>query len=248
VASAVRGDLGTSLTYRPGLPVTEVIAGPAVRSLGWLLAALVLAMTGGTAMAWRTAGRTSWSRWIVLAVSIAPVFLLAHIAVNGINEATFAAIEAGRIAPPEWFALPDRPSLLRSTLAVVILALGSGTLTEVQSDIETSLVRIRASGYVTAARARGEATWPHVALNLVGPLTTIASTRAAFFVGGLVILEKVLLLNGVGAILWQAAQHRDYPLAMGITVLLAGVVCAARLLGDTVRLLVDPRLRSEAVQ
>src|SRR5690606_10379529 len=143
---------------------------------------------------------------------IAPVFLLAHLAVNLINEGTLGLIERGLIDRPEWFALPGQAGLFRTTLAIVLLAVGSGALAEVRAEAENALSTIRASGYVAAARARGERLLPHIALNLAVPLTTVASSRAAFFVGGLVILEKVLLLNGIGSILWQAAVLRDYPL------------------------------------
>jgi ABC-type dipeptide/oligopeptide/nickel transport system permease component len=231
------------MTYRPGMEVTAVIAGPALRSLGWLVSALGLTLVWGTAMAWITAGRRSLGRKVVQAVSILPVFLLAHMAVNGINELVFAAMKEGWIARPAWFALPDQPSAMRSALAVVLLAVGSGALSEVHAQVENALVRIRISGFVDAALARGAPTWPHVARNLVPALATILANRAAFFVGGLVILEKVLLLNGVGFILWEAALKRDYPLAMGITLFTAAVVCLVRLGGDTLRLVADPRLR-----
>ncbi|MBW2257418.1 MAG: ABC transporter permease, partial [Deltaproteobacteria bacterium] len=208
LGNAVRGDLGTSLTYRPGMPVMTVIAAPTLRSLGWLLTALALTLVWGTALAWGTAGRRSLNRRLIQAVSIAPVFLIAHLSVNLINEVTLSLVDGGWMARPAWFALPGQPSAFRSALAVVVLAVGSGALTEVRAEVENALVEIRSSGYVAAARARAEPLWRHVFLNLVGPLTTIAATRAAFFVGGLVILEKVLLLNGIGSILWQAALLR----------------------------------------
>ncbi len=246
VGGALQGDLGISLAYRPGMPVTEVIAGPALRSLGWLVAALLLTLAWGTTLAWWTAGRSSVERKVLQAISILPVFLLAHLAVHLINGATHWLIEAERIARPAWFALPGEASPFRSLLAVVVLAVGSGALAEVRAEVESALGDMRRSGWATAVRARGGRLAPHLLRNLIGPLTTIASNRAAFFVGGLVILEKVLLLNGVGSILWQAAVLRDYPLALGITVVLAAVVCASRLLGDTLRLAVDPRLRTGA--
>lgn len=245
VASATRGDLGTSLTYRPGAPVAEIIAGPAIRSLGWAFAALVLSLGGGVALGWRTAGRSSLSRAAVQLVSIAPLFLLAHLAVHGLNEAAWWAMNEGLVGRPSWFALPDQPSVLRTALAIALLAVGSGALSDVQHEVEEALVRIRKSAFVDAARARGARTWPHVAWNLVPPLAGVAISRAAFFVGGLVVLEKVLLLNGVGAILWQAALLRDYTLALGITVVLAAAVAATRLLGDAIRLVVDPRLLAQ---
>lgn len=246
IGHALHGNLGTSLAYRPGMAVTHVIAEPAVRSLLWLLVALVLTMVWGTWLAWVSAGRPSWHRKLIQVVSIAPVFLLAHVSVNGIDKLTVHLVNIGWIPRPEWFPLPSEPGVFRTALAVVLLAVGSGALAEVRAEAENALVKIRSSGYIAAARARGEHLWPHVAHNLVGPLTTVASSRAAFFVGGLVILEKVLLLNGIGTILWQAAVMRDYPLALGITVVLASVVCVSRLVGDTVRLAFDPRLRAEA--
>ena len=150
----------------------------------------------------------------------------------------------GWIGRPDWFALPDEPSAVRTVLAIMVLAVGSGALAEVTSEVENALVEIRRSGYVDAARACNAKVWPHVVINLVNPLATIAMTRTAFFVGGLVIVEKVLLLNGVGAILWQAAILRDYELAMGISLLAAALVAFTRLTGDTVRMVVDPRLRA----
>ena len=70
--------------------------------------------------------------------------------------------------------------------------------------------------------------------------------EVAFFVGGLVILEKILLMNGIGAILWQSALERDYPLALGITLVTAAVVASLRLVGDVVRTAIDPRRREVA--
>lgn len=243
LGGVLTGDLGTSLTYRPGTPVGEVLAGPALRSLGWFGAALALTLAWGTALAALTVRWAGQVRVLVQMVSIAPVFLLAHIAVFTLNEGAFALMQAGHIARPAWFALPDEPSALRTALAVVLLAVGSGSLAEVHQQLEDALGRVLRSGYVDAARARGAPIWPHVALNLVPPLMTVASTRAAFLLGGLVVLEKVLMLQGAGALLWQAAELRDYDLALGVAVLAAVLVSGVRLVTDSVRVALDPRLR-----
>ncbi len=246
VTHAVTGDLGFSLTYRPGMAVTELVLPAAGRSLILVVGALVLSLVVGAGLAYATAGRRSFSRRALQAISIAPVFLLAWVLVVGLNEVTFEMMEAGRIPRPSWFALPDQDSLLKWVLAMTVLAVGSSAVTEVHGACEDELKAIRRSGYVDAARARGARLAPHVLWNLVPPLTTIASTRAAFFVGGLVVIEKVLHLNGVGAMLWQACRLRDVPLALGITFAAAAVVCGARLLADLVRVAVDPRQRSAA--
>jgi peptide/nickel transport system permease protein len=246
MAAAVGGDLGTSLTYRPGAPVVELLGGTAGRSLSLVLGALVTSLAWGVGLAYLTAGRSSALRRAAQIVSVAPVFLLAWLAMSSLNEVTFSLMEAGRIARPGWFALPDEDSALKTALAVIVLAVGSSALTEIHAAAEDELTRIRRSGYVDAARARGAPLWPHVLLNLLPPVSSLAASRAAFFVGGLVIIEKVLHLNGVGAMLWQACRMRDYPLALGITVVAAAAVCGARLLADLVRVTVDPRLREGA--
>lgn len=240
-ARACTGDFGTSVTYRPGAPVLEVIAGPALRSLTWAFAALTCATGVGTLLAWATAGKPAIGRVGVQAVSLVPLFLLAHLLVAGLNDVTWRLMQAGTITRPSWFAIPDQPSTLRVVLAVVLLAVGSGALSGVHAAIEDALVRIRSSGYVDAARALGTPTAPHVWRNLLPEVAAIATARTATFVGGLVVLEKVLLLNGVGSILWEAALLRDYNLAMGIAVVLALVVASTRLVSDVLRTWLDPR-------
>lgn len=241
---ACTGDLGTSLAYRPGAPVFDVIAGPALRSSAWFFAAMILCMVMGTAIGTITAGRARWFKPFVSLISLPPLFLLAHLCVNALNEVAWRGIQAGVVDRPDWFALPDQASLLRTSLAIGLLAVGSGALSDVHGQVEEVLTDVRSSAYVDHARARGKPVLPHILSNLVAPLAGIATSRAAFFAGGLVVLEKVLLLNGVGAILWQAAQLRDYNVALGVTLLLSTLVAGVRLVGDVVRTVADPRLGS----
>ncbi len=243
LARACTGDLGTSLAYRPGAPVLDVIAGPALRSSAYFFSAMALCMGVGTALGTLTAGRARWLNPFVSVLSLPPLFLLAHLCVNALNGLAWRAIQAGAIERPDWFALPDQASLLRTSLAIALLAVGSGALSDVHGQVEEVLTDVRSSAYVDHARARGKPVLPHILANLVAPLAGIATSRAAFFAGGLVVLEKVLLLNGVGAILWQAAQLRDYNVALGVTLLMATLVAGVRLIGDVVRTIADPRLR-----
>lgn len=243
VGQAITGNLGTSLTYRPGTPVTEVLAGPTARSGALVLASLALAVVWSAGLAALTRGRRRDFGRLVRTVSAAPVFLLAHLCVHGINEVVWYLVQAGHIVRPAWFALPGEASAVRTALAIVLLATGSGVLAEMHREAEQALLGIRRSGFVEAARARGEPTFARVAWHLMLPLASMAAARTGFLLGGLVVVEKVLLIHGAGAVLWQAALLRDMPVAMGITLSAAATVCAARLLADAVRLSIDPRLR-----
>ncbi len=238
------GDLGVSLTYRPGAPVAELVLDTGLRSLGLLAPALVLAVGLAAGLgAWSAAGGTRVLR-TVQAVSVIPAFLTAYVLVAALNAGTWALIQSGRIARPDWFALPDTASAVRTAIAITVLAVASGGLTEMHAACDAELRRLRTAPFVEAATARGAPIWPVILHNFAAPLAAIAASRAAWLVGNLVVVEKLLLFSGAGAMLWQACRLRDYPLAIGGTLAAATLVSGARLLADLFRLAVDPRLRS----
>lgn len=244
LVGVARGDLGTSLAYRPGASVASLVAASAGQSLALLVPGVLLGVAAGLGLgAWR-AGRGTPLLRAVQAVSVVPAFLAAYVSVVGINAGVWALMERGTLDRPAWFALPDTPSALRTALGVTVLAVASGGLTELHAAFAAEIARLRGAPFVEAARARGAATWPHVLHNLVPPLAEITAARVGAVLGSLVVVEKLLLFPGAGAVLWQACRLRDVPLATGITLVAAAVVAGTRLVADLVRLSVDPRLRS----
>lgn len=235
------GDWGRSVSHRPGTPVPELVLGPLGRSAGWLAGGWGLAMVGGGLLGGLAA--TGRSRWLRLArpVSAVPVLVMAHMLVAGLNAATWEAIQRDWIARPDWFALPLEPSFLRSALAVGVLAVGSGTLAEIAHETREALMRVLGSGWVEASRARGEPIVGRVARHLTLALARIGARRVGPLVGGLVILEKVLLLDGAGALLWRCAELRDYDVATALTIAAATAVVAGRLAAELTTLALDPR-------
>lgn len=251
LGEVLSGDLGESLTVQPGVPVAALVAGAVARSAPLVLLSLLLSVgLGGVTAALTVSPRVPWAgallRRLVQAASVAPVFLLAWGLVSLLNEATFALMSAGYLARPAWFALPSVAHPLRTAVAVAVLAVGSGTLSETHAEIEESLRQLLGSDFLAAARARGAPLRGHLWANLLAPLAALAASRLAFLVGGLVVVERVLLLNGAGTLLWEAALQRDHPLAAGLAFAAAAAVCGARLLGDLARLAADPRLRVQA--
>jgi peptide/nickel transport system permease protein len=238
IGRTLQGDLGTSRVVKPGAPVTPLALGAWSRSAARLLAALGVATLLAVAGAMRR-------RRVGLASSVAsatPVFLLALAAVTSINAATWWLVSAGWIDRPSWFALPDAPSLWREVLGVTILAVASSGLSELRRDVAGALAAYRDSPWADAARTRGEPQWPHLLTNLTAPVARALSARAVLLAGGLVVLEKVLLLQGAGGLLWRAAVARDLPLAAGVALVGAGVIAAIRLGLDLLALRADPRL------
>lgn len=233
----VRLDLGTSLTYRPGEPVLDLVRTAAGQSAALLLPAIALA----TALALLAAMFPV--RRAVQLVSVVPAFVAAYGAVTVINAVTWHFIETGKLARPEWFALPDTESGVRTALAVTVLAVASGALTELHAALSGELRGLREAPFIEAARARGDMVFPYFARNLLAPAAGIVAGRTALTLGSLVVVEKLLLFNGAGAMLWQACQLRDYPLAIGLVLAAAAVVAGSRLTADVVGIVIDPRRR-----
>ena len=243
ISELTQGNLGESLTYRAGEPVLSLVARSAPSTMFLVFAALIASISSTFCLAWLTAGKKSISRTMLRTVSVMPVFLAAYLAMVVADSWAFHnTLEVG-IQPPEWFPLLLNDSSVKITIAVIVLGLGSSAGSEIHSNIETSIIEIRSSGYIDAARARGARLWPHTLRNIAAPLAALTASRVPYFLGGVIVVEKVLHLNGVGSMLWEACRMRDFPLALGITVLSAAVVCSARLFADLTRVLIDPRLR-----
>ena len=219
-------DLGPS--YR-GIPVTELVARGAARTLPIVLAALALSLGMGLALALvlgdrlRRLGRAA--RVAVHACSLVPVFLLGYLAL-----VVFAV-------PPE--------GPLRTLAAICILALGDGMLTDVVLALDAELERLRDRDFVHSMHLRGVRAWlrlmPHIAL----PVAQLAAAKMAFLVGGVLILEMVLGIQGIGLMGYNAAIKPDFQLLIAITVFATALVAAAHLGVDVLRTLVDPRARKE---
>ena len=240
---ASRGDLGESLIVRPGASVLSLTMASALRSVWLLFPALMLSMGTAFLLAYSEQGRARLATGLVQAVSTVPVFLLAWCGVFALNSVAFWLMERGLIARPGWFALPLSDSSVRTALAITALGVGSGVLSGAHTELSAEMRRLLQGPMVFGLRARGTPIARHLVSNLLAPLASLAASRLTFLLGGLVIVETVLLCNGAGSLLWQATLGRDYPLAAGLTLAAAAVVSSGRLLSELVQLIVDPRLQ-----
>ena len=235
-----KGDLGTSMSVRPGLDVWTLIAAPVQRSLLWAGLAMVTSIVLGLITV-GSKGTIHRLLHVLGIVSIAPLFLATHMAINTINDITFGAISNGYIDRPNFFALPLEESLVRTVLAIFLLGFASGNLYEWREEIMVIKNRIDRSDYVMATRSRGLPVWQHFLYNAIPPVVSLVVARLPLYLGGLVILERLFLLEGAGALLWNAALARDYALASGLTLVFASFVIITRLIASLIQLQINPR-------
>src|ERR1017187_7574336 len=141
---------------------------------------------------------------------------------------------------------PGFVGIVRS-LTLPALALGLSLLAVVVRTLRSSVRSVLAMEYVEAAAARGFSTWriltKHVIRNSIMPTVTVLAVNVGFLIGGTLVLEQVFQIPGLGSLLFQAVEQRDYPLVETLSVLAGGVVVLLNLGADVMQAVVDPRVR-----
>lgn len=112
--------------------------------------------------------------------------------------------------------------------------------------VRSGLLEVLHQDYITTAYAKGLAPrvvmTRHALRNALIPLVTILGLQLPWMIGGFVVAESIFSWPGMGRLLWQSAQERDYPLMMSITLLVATAVLFFNLLTDLVYAWLDPRI------
>jgi ABC-type dipeptide/oligopeptide/nickel transport system permease component len=76
------------------------------------------------------------------------------------------------------------------------------------------------------------------------PIVTIVGLQAGYLLGGVVVVEQVFTLPGLGRLVVGAIQQRDYPLVQGVILVSALLFILINLLVDVLYGVLDPRVRS----
>jgi len=138
------------------------------------------------------------------------------------------------------------------TAAVRALVLPTVTLALAQGAVLFRFVRsatldVLHQEYIRTARAKGltrqEALWRHGLRNASLPIISILGVQVASLIAGIVVIEQVFTLPGVGQMLIRDVGSRDLEKVQGTVVLIAVVVLVIGFLVDVLHRLVDPRLR-----
>jgi peptide/nickel transport system permease protein len=147
----------------------------------------------------------------------------------------------------EWVPFLRDPAGNLLIMALPALTLGTATAAMITRMSRSSMLDVLGREYVRTAQAKGlsagRVTYHHALRNALIPVVTVAGVQLGYVVGGLVVVEDVFTLPGVGRLLLDAIFQRDYPVVQGVILLLAGIFMGLNLLVDMLYAVLDPRLR-----
>jgi peptide/nickel transport system permease protein len=143
-----------------------------------------------------------------------------------------------------WSLLPLSGKLASLVLPSFSVGVMQGAI--VARLTRSSVLDILTQEHVKVAQAKG-LSWTkvvvkHVLWNAMVPISTVLGTIAIGIFGGLVVIETVFTLPGVGRLVVQAVLQRDYPVIQGTLLITAVVYSLLNLLVDLSYSIMDPRI------
>jgi len=151
------------------------------------------------------------------------------------------------LPPPEYAALTEAPLENLKQLVWPALAQAYYISAPIMRLTRSQMLEVVRQDYVRTARAKGLAeravVYRHALRNALLPVVTFVGWWGGRLLGGVVVMEIVFAVPGMGLALVQAVAYRDYPTVQAIILILALVFLAVNLLVDLLYGWLDPRIR-----
>lgn len=145
----------------------------------------------------------------------------------------------------DLFPISGRKDFLGFVLPA--LTLGSGMAAILTRMIRSSLLEVLKEDFVRTARAKGVSEWrvilKHALRVAFNPVISILGLQFGAVLAGAIVTEKIFAWPGVGSLLVQSIERRDYPVVQGCILTIAVTYSLVNLVTDLVYQKVDPRIR-----
>jgi peptide/nickel transport system permease protein len=245
LGNVLRGNLGVSV--QSGAQVTTLVARAIPVTLELAILSILIGTILGVSMGVFSASRRGAAR-----TAVGEAFSILSLAVPTFVIATaFVTIFAARFqympSAAEYAGLFEDPWLNLQQMLFPSLTLGfalSGTImrTTRSAYLEAAskdFVRFAASKGVSARRIK----WRHVLPNALIPVVTITGIQFGYLLGGTVVVEEVFSLPGLGRLVLNGINQREYALVQSVVLLIASGFVLVNLLVDLLYARIDPRVQ-----
>ena len=235
-----KGDLGQSLTFRPRVPVVDIIKPKVSYSLYFGLAAigvsLLLGVTLGIGMARNKSG--FWDHFgtgyivFIRAVPAAVYYLFLQLYLTKL----FKLPMLFNINKPKSWILP-------------IISMSLGGIASYAMWMRRYMVDELNKDYVKLARAKGlksrEIMKTHVFRNAFVPMAQYLPSAILFTISGSIYIESLYSIPGMGGLLVEAIGRQDNVLVQALVIIYASIGIIGLFLGDILMAIFDPRIKLE---
>ena len=243
----LHGNLGNSLTTSETVAQKIVMRFPITMEITLIsmLISVLIALPLGvlSAIKRNTAGDVVGSILSMLGVAM-PSFWL------GLLLVMFFAVRLGWLPASGFTAFSADPAANLRGILLPCISIGFGFAATIMRQTRSSLLEVLGQDYILTARAKGlrekAVIWKHGMRNALIPVLTVTAMQIGRLIGGAVVTETVFAIPGMGSAIVSAVLNRDYPVAMGMIMVVATVVILINTFVDVLYLLVDPRISTQA--
>ncbi len=236
VTGLFKGDLGTSL--RTKRPVTTEISNRYANTVKLTLASLLWSSLVGILLGvWSGKNRSKWQDYTGMTLAVSGISLPSFwigfmlIIVFGVNL--------------KWFPTTGADSL--KSLVLPAITLGTSVAAVVARFTRSSLIEVLKEDYIRTARAKGIkekiVVWKHAFRNSMISVVTVIGLQFGFLLGGSVITESVFAYPGLGSLLIESVNYRDYPAIQSLILIFSLHFIVINLLVDILYAVLNPEIQ-----
>ena len=251
VGKLMHGDLGNSM--KSGSPkvadlIAERIPWTLVLSVSTMLIGLVCGLLFGAFAAWK---RGRWPDLLLLNSSTfttaLPSFFIALLLTYFLGfelEWLPAYTDSNMVASFDWSWAAIGNVAYNAALPVLSTAFGS--IVGYAQTTRNSVISVSNEDFILTARSKGISNgavlYKHTLRNAMLPIVTSFGMSVSGLIGGSTVIEKIFNWNGMGTLFLEANNTNDYPLMMGIMLIMSAFALVANLVTDLCYGLLDPRV------
>lgn len=236
VKGLLQGDLGTSL--RTKRPVTAELSNRYANTMKLTIMALVWSTVAGVLLGvWSGKNRSKWQDFTGMTVAVSgislPSFWVGFILIS---------IFAVKL---KW--LPTTGADSFKALILPSITLGASIAAIIARFTRSSIIEVLKEDYIRTARAKGLrekiVIWKHAFRNSMISVVTVVGLQFGFLLGGSVVTEAVFAFPGLGSLLIESVNYRDYPAIQSLILIFSLQFIIINLLVDILYAVLDPEIK-----
>ena len=243
LGSLLQGDLGTSLGYhQPVLSlILERFPNTLLLSVCALAIALLIGIPAGIISATKQYSAWDYTVMILSLVGVSmPIFWL------GVMLVLYFSVHLGWLPATGMGSLSEGFGSVITHLVLPSIALSTIPMATFARITRSSMLEVIRQDYIKTARAKGLreffVVWKHALKNAMTPLLTVMGMQISSMLGGAVLTETIFSWPGMGRLVVDAIENRDFVVVQGTVLFIAVIFVLINLLVDILYTVVNPRV------